>query len=111
MTHQHYQSCIDACLACAIECDHCASACLNEQNVQDMVACIKLDMDCALICSLAAKLMASGSEYSQDICVLCAKICRDCEKECEKHQHMEHCKRCSEACRRCAEECEKMIAA
>ncbi|AHE68516.1 four-helix bundle copper-binding protein [Legionella oakridgensis] len=108
MSHHEYQSCIEACLKCAIECEHCATACLNESQVKDMVECIQLDRDCALICSLAAKLMARGSKYAQEMCALCAKVCRDCAKECEQHKHHEHCLKCAEACRKCAEECEKM---
>ncbi|CDZ79504.1 hypothetical protein BN59_03822 [Legionella massiliensis] len=108
MAHEQYQSCIDACLACVTECEHCATACLQEDKVKDMVCCIQLDRDCGQLCSLAAEMMARGSKYAKEICALCAKVCRDCAKECGKHQQMDHCKRCAEACNRCAEECEKM---
>jgi len=29
-----YKKCIDACLACAVICNHCASSCLQEKDMQ-----------------------------------------------------------------------------
>src|SRR3546814_7834325 len=100
-------SCIDACYACATECDHCAASCLGEQDVKSMARCIKLDMDCAQICRLAASYMARGSEFAQALCRLCAEVCEACAAECAKHE-MDHCQRCAQACRQCAEECTRM---
>jgi hypothetical protein len=54
MTHQQYQSCIEACVACAQECEHCANACLQEKDVAKIAECIRLDRDCAEICWGAA---------------------------------------------------------
>lgn len=109
MTNPTFQSCIDACLACAIECDYCADTCLGEQDVKMMAACIRLDRDCAKICYTAVSFMASGSAHAADVCQLCAHICEACATECEKHAtHMDHCRKCAEACRKCAEECRKM---
>ncbi|MEZ0612349.1 four-helix bundle copper-binding protein [Fibrella sp. WM1] len=104
-----YQACIDACQACATSCDACAEACLSEQDVAMMVACIRLDRDCAKICYMAISFMASGSPHAADVCQLCAHLCEACANECEKHaQHHDHCRQCAEACRRCAEACRKM---
>lgn len=72
-----------------------------------MARCIKLDMDCAQICRMAASYMARRSEFAQALCRLCADACQACGDECAKHQ-MDHCQRCAEACRRCAEECRRM---
>ena len=109
MSHQKYQSCIDACNACATECGHCANACLNEEDVKKLVRCIQLDQDCADICSLASKLMANGSEFAQKFCAFCAEVCQACGDECKKHaEMMEHCKRCADACYQCAEACRAM---
>jgi hypothetical protein len=108
MSHQKYQSCIDACTACAVECYHCASECLDEQDVKMLAQCIRLDHECAAICFLAVQAMAGGSEFANEICRLCAEICTACAVECEKHAHMEHCKKCAEACRKCAAECSNM---
>jgi hypothetical protein len=102
-----YQSCIDACNACAVECEHCASACLQEEEVKMMARCIGLDRDCARICFAAVGFMASGSEFAQEVCRVCAEVCRACGEECRRHD-TEHCQRCAEACERCGMECSRM---
>lgn len=108
MSHEKYQSCINACDACAVECEHCATACLEEDQVKKLTRCNQLNRDCADICRLASALMARGSEFASQICALCAEICQTCGDECAKHKEMEHCQRCAEVCYRCAEECRKM---
>lgn len=32
MSHQEHRSCIEACVRCAQECEHCANACLSEKD-------------------------------------------------------------------------------
>ena len=105
--HQDYASCIAACNACADACDHCAAESLKEPDVAMMVQCIRVDIDCAALCRLAAGYMARRSEFVHEVCRLCAEICEACARECEKHPY-EHCKACARACRRCAEECNRM---
>lgn len=109
--NSHFQSCIDACLRCASICDHCASACLQEKDVQMLTRCIQLDNESAAICYATAQVMSLNGEHAEQICRVCADVCLACAEECEKHSHMEHCKQCAEACRQCAEECRKMVGA
>ncbi len=104
-----YKTCIEACLRCAAICNHCASSCTQEKDVQMMSTCIQLDMECAAVCYAAAQLMSLGSENAKAFCQLCSEICERCGAECGKHQ-TEHCQECSRACRHCAEECRKMAA-
>jgi len=108
MPHQQFQSCIEACYACAIACDRCAAACLNEADAKQLARCIQLDLDCAAVCRLAAGYMGRSSEMSVQMCELCAQVCEACAQECDRHQHMPHCQECAQACRRCAEECRRM---
>lgn len=63
-----FENCLRACNACADACDSCATACLKEQDVATIAECIRLDMDCAAICRLAAGYMARGSARARDIC-------------------------------------------
>ncbi len=108
MVHE-YRSCVEACNDCADACDHCAIACLAEANAGKMARCIRLDMDCAQICRLAAAYMSRDSEMVDVILELCAQACETCAEECAQHP-LEHCRQCAEVCRRCAEECRMMIA-
>jgi len=107
MVPTRYQSCIAACDACADACDHCASACLGEEDVEMMAACIRLDLDCAAICRMAASYMARDSRYAPELCRLCADVCEACAAECARHSQP-HCQACAQTCRQCAEECRRM---
>ena len=109
MPHQKHLDCIAACHACAVECLHCAAACLGEPDVKKMARCIALNTDCAQICQLAVAYMAGGSPFAGALCRLCAEVCDACAEECARHD-MDHCQQCAEACRRCAEECRNMAA-
>ena len=43
MPHENMASCIRACYDCAETCNHCAAACLQEQDVKMMARCIALE--------------------------------------------------------------------
>ena len=106
-----YQTCIDICLECAAACNRCLTACLNENEVDNLSKCIQLDMECSAICRTAAQFMNLRSNYTNAICQLCAEICSACAEESSKYDHMDHCRECAEICYRCAEECTSMAAA
>lgn len=82
--------------------------CLQEEDVDEMRRCIKLDMECAVTCSTAAQLMSMNSEFALDICEMCVEVCRKCAEECGRHDN-DHCQECAEACGDCAEECKVML--
>ena len=108
--------CMEACAECAQTCTVCADACLGEDDVKAMVACIRLNLDCAEVCRVTGQLISRPSH--RDAPALraqleaCIASCRACGDECAKHgMHMEHCRVCAEACRACADACEAMTAA
>ena len=107
MSHEKNKELISMLNECAAECNHCTSACLDEQDVKMLAKCIKLEIDCAEICRLTISFLARGSEHAEHILKECAEICDACAKECEKHSHMEHCKKCAEVCHKCAEACQQ----
>ena len=82
--------------------------CLKEEHVEEMRRCIKLDLECAVICNTAAQLMSMNSEFSLDICEMCVEVCSQCAEECGRHDD-DHCQECAEACSDCAEECKVML--
>lgn len=100
------QSVLDALNRCIAACERCATACLHEDDVKMMAACILLDRDCSDICALTARLVARGSEHAKHIMRECIEICTKCAEECGKHQH-EHCQQCAAACRACVEACQQ----
>ena len=90
--------------ACAILCNICYTACLNEEDVSVMTRCIELNRECADLCQLTASLLIRDSEHINKFLHLCGEICEACAEECEKHEH-EHCQRCAQVCRTSAEMC------
>lgn len=83
---------------CMNHCNWCADACLDEDNVKDMVACIRVDKACAATCNALAEVLASEYGNVQGLVDYCLKICKECGDECEKWPS-EHCKKCAKACR------------
>lgn len=116
-THREVvRACITACLECATTCTTCADACLAEKNAGELVQCVRLNLDCADICQLTARLLARPSHRDRPtlraMVEACANACRACGDECAKHgEHMEHCRVCAESCRTCAEACDRMAGA
>jgi len=101
------QACINACNICVQACDECYSACLGEPDVQARIHCVQVLRDCADSCAMAVQYMSRNSEFSQQICGICATICDTCAAECAKFQDA-HCQKCADICRSCADECRKM---
>jgi uncharacterized membrane protein len=107
---------IDALSDCAQACAADTDADLSEQNLTDMVECIRLCLHCADICTATAGVLSRPA--SSDVLVTrplleaCAAICKTCGDECERHAHMhEHCRVCAEACRRCERACQEFLGA
>ena len=110
--------CIDACADCGQACTLCADDCLGEQGrVEEMVKCIRTNLDCADVCAATGRVLSRQTEYDANVtrAVLqaCVAACRSCGDECAQHgEHgMEHCRICAEQCRRCQQACEELLAA
>ena len=99
--HEVYQPCIEACLKCSVDCEHCATACLMKSSFQNIQKRIQHCIDCSQICLTSIPFMSRGSTYAKEICNLCAQICDACAKECARFQD-EQCQQCAEACRKMA---------
>jgi Domain of Unknown Function (DUF326) len=107
---------IDALSDCAQACIADTDADLSEQNLAEMVTCIRLCLDCADVC--AATLGVASRQATYDASVVkplleaCVAICKSCGDECQRHApHMAHCRVCAEACRRCEQACRDLLAA
>lgn len=108
--------CIEECYDCAQTCTSCADACLGEPTVQTLAQCIRLNLDCADICSatgsIASRRTGSNEPIIRRVLAACEEACRACGEECERHADMhEHCRICADACLRCEEACREALAA
>ena len=110
-------SCIEACYACAQACTACADACLSEEDVAELVTCIRTDLDCADVCETTGRVLSRQTGYdanlTRSVLQACAQACRSCGAECDRHAEMgmEHCRVCAEACRSCEQACTGLLEA
>jgi hypothetical protein len=107
---------VSAAAECGLTCTTCADACLSEADPAPLRECIRLNLDCAGICSETARLIARPGRQDPDVLraqlAACAAACRACAEECEQHaRSMEHCRICAESCRECESACQRMTGA
>ncbi len=107
---------IDALSDCAQACTACADDCLSEEMVAELTKCIRLNLDCADVCTATLKVVSRQTDYdanvTRSLLEACVTACRSCGDECERHAQMhEHCRVCAEACRRCEQACNNLLAA
>jgi uncharacterized membrane protein len=120
-SHQSAPSVDPALLAAAIDAiNDCAQACiadtdadLGEQDITEMVRCIRLCLDCADVCAATGGVISRPASYDAEVArpllQACVAICNSCGDECERHAHMyAHCRVCAEACRRCERACREL---
>ena len=106
---------IDALSDCAQACTADVDADLSEQNLAEMVRCIRLCLDCVDVCTATVGVTSRLAEYDANVIrpllQACVAICKSCGDECERHApHHEHCRVCAEACRRCEHDCRELLA-
>jgi len=105
---------IEALSDCAQACTACADDCLSEEQVQDLIKCIRLNLDCADVCAATIRVVSRQTEYDANVTrpllEACIAACRSCGYECSSHAEMhEHCRICAEACRRCEQACQELL--
>ncbi len=94
---------------CIHACNDCMNGCLDEKHVSMMAECIRLDKECADICTATLALVHHGGYFAKEILSLCVKACKACADECSKHPEA-HCTECAAACRECAAVCAGFLA-
>src|SRR5215470_15802090 len=104
---------IDAISDCAQACTADTDADLSEQNLAEMVKCIRLCLDCTDICTATGAVISRLAEYdpgtTRPLLEACVAVCKSCGDECERHGHYEHCRVCEQACRRCERACRDLL--
>ena len=106
---------IDALSDCAQACAADADADLAEQDLAEMVKCIRLCLDCVDVCTATAGVVSRQTDFDASITrpllEACVATCKACGDECGRHaQHHEHCRVCEQACRRCEQACRELLA-
>ena len=107
---------LDALSDCAQACLADADDDLSEQDLTEMVKCIRLCWDCADICTATLGVVSRQTAYdarvTKPLLEACIATCKSCGDECEQHaQHHEHCRVCEQACRRCEQACRELLGA
>jgi len=100
------QKIIDALAACAASCAACSKDCASRGDSR-FAACIALCNDCAVLCGARIPLIASGSQFSAELCRVCADACEQCADECDRRGMTA----CADACRKAAQVCREMAGA
>jgi hypothetical protein len=105
---------IEALNDCAQACTADVDADLSEQNVIEMVKCIRLCLDWADVCTATVGVTIRQAEYDANVTKplleSCVAICKSCGDECERHAQIhEHCRVCAQACRRCEQACRELL--
>jgi hypothetical protein len=109
-------------LAAAIEAlSDCAQACiadadddLSEENLAEMVTCIRLCRDCTDVCTATLGVVSRQTAYdatvTRPLLDACVAVCKRCGDECARHaDHHAHCRVCEQACRRCEQACLELL--
>jgi hypothetical protein len=105
---------IDALSDCAQACAADIDADLSEQNLADMVRCIRLCLDCVDVCTATLGVVSRQRDYdpatTKPLLQACIASCTSCGDECARHAaHHDHCRVCEEACRRCERACQELL--
>jgi Cys-rich four helix bundle protein (predicted Tat secretion target) len=91
---------LDAANACIDKGQRCIAHCLaafREGDTQ-LADCASKVHEMQAICGAFSYLLAANSGYVKAYAPICEQACKDCEKECRKHEEHIECKACAEAC-------------
>ena len=107
---------IEEALVCFQTCTACADACLSEEGVAGLTACIRMNLDCATICAATVEVLSRHTGFDASVTrgqlQACIASCRACGDMCEHHaKTYQHCRVCADACRSCERACRDILAA
>jgi hypothetical protein len=105
---------IDALSDCAQACAADADADLSEQNLAEMVKCIRLCLDCVDVCTPTLAVVSRQRDHdpavTKPLLQACVATCKSCGYECARHApHYEHCRVCEQVCHRCEQACRELL--
>jgi Cys-rich four helix bundle protein (predicted Tat secretion target) len=101
---------IDSAFACLQLGQACQQHCLTLLSKGD-TSLAECASTIAAMLPLCAALAVQDSARLKALALVCAEVCRDCEKACRKHEgHHAICKQCADSCAACAGQCDKVPA-
>jgi hypothetical protein len=114
---------VDALTAAISALDDCSQACaadadadlgVGDGNLDKMVKCIRLCLDCVDVCTAGMGILSRQTDadlnVTRPLLQACVASCKSCGDECEHHAAMYvHCRVCAEACRRCETACRELL--
>ncbi len=115
-TSTRLRDCIETCFECALACTACAAACTARKPIDDLLRCIRLDLDCADLCETVGRALSRQARPDWEVLRIeieaCSSICAACARECELHiEHpLDHFSACAKACRNCIERLRELCA-
>ncbi|HWO98058.1 MAG TPA: four-helix bundle copper-binding protein [Bacillus sp. (in: firmicutes)] len=89
---------------CEATCEYTKNEILKMEDIQSRQEQLKLLSDCANICTLTAKYIASQSQFAKSLASLCAQVCETCGNHCLKYSDKLS-QACGQICFNCAQEC------
>src|SRR4051812_7728677 len=74
--HVHVHKCAKACAICALACEDCARHCASKlgSGEKTHAKSLQLCLDCADLCTTAAKVVARKGPTAQTVCKACAAV-------------------------------------
>jgi hypothetical protein len=96
--------CIHECYVCVSACESCLAAGPAGDEAGALEKCRLLARSCSDACVFAAREMARESPFADEVCAVCARICKACGDACAEHPGEVY-QRCAAACHRCADRC------
>ena len=115
--HHHqknpYTEIIDAALDCIKTGQACNDHCIQLIKAGDttIADCMDVLAENLAMCGALAQMASYQSTHLAELAKVCIATCKDCEKECRKHEDKhEECKACAESCKECIAACKKIVA-
>lgn len=107
-------ACIELCQRCVATCTACADECLGQPDIAVFRRCIRLNLDCADVCSAIARLLSRRGQPETSTLralleagtTICAAAANEAQKHGESHTH---CKLTAEICLTCARSCDAAL--
>jgi Cys-rich four helix bundle protein (predicted Tat secretion target) len=91
---------LDAVNDCVDKGQRCIAHCLvtYKEGDLELADCAAKVHEMEAICRAFTYLLAANSTYVKAYAGVCEQVCKDCEKECLKHEQHIECKACADAC-------------